>query len=471
MSLPVFLCADIGTSSLKGALFSFAGECLATAREELPAPGSVAAENAEEWPAAFRRLVTNLCAAENAVPLKIEGIVISGNGPTLVPLGVDGKPVFSALLWLDGREKPLAAEKNLFLPKAAWLLREKPEVYEKTAFFLGCPEYLVFRLTGEKHAFSPSGEFSAYIWTSAEAAAYGLDAGKFPPVLATAKEAGRVSAAAAAEFGLPQGARLYAAGPDFLMALLGTAAVRPGLVCDRAGTSEGINVCAAQPVSSPGLRCLPHVIEGLWNAARLLPPTGFVFEWFRRASGQKEISYDEILGGIAKCEESLRNTPRREDFLQFFPQSGEGGKNEAGVFVKDGRRLSLEAALAVNGKDSAGLAVVYGIGFTARAALAELQASLGPLDEVRLCGGQARNAVWNRLKARLTEKTLLVPEPVDAELSGCLAAGLCGKGEYGSLSQAAESLVRFSARCEPEAGEKSYYDELYALWEEQRTVH
>ncbi|MCL1818445.1 MAG: FGGY-family carbohydrate kinase [Spirochaetaceae bacterium] len=466
MSCSVFLCADIGTSSLKGALFFFSGECLAFAREELPAPGSAGAGNAEEWLAAFRRLVARLLSAPNAASAKIEGIVVSGNGPTLVPVGADGKPVFSALLWMDGREESLAAEKSLFLPKAAWLSRKKPEVYEKTAFFLGCPEYLAFRLTGERHAFSPSEEFSAFIWAPAGAAAYGLEAGKFPPALATAGEAGRVSAAAAAEFGLPQGARLYAAAPDFLMALLGTAAVRPGLVCDRAGTSEGINVCAARPVSLPGLRCLPHVIEGLWNVSRLLPPTGLIFEWFRGASGQKESSYAEIFGGIAECEKTLRRAPHPKENLLFFPKNGESGKAGAGVFVKNGRGFSLEEALAGNGKDKVGLAVAYGIGFTARAAFAKLTDSLGPMDEAGLCGGQAKNAAWNRLKARLTGKTLRVPEPADAELVGCLAAGLRGRGEYRSLSQAAESLVRFTAGYEPGAGE--YYDELYALWQAQR---
>jgi xylulokinase len=368
--------------------------------------------------------------------------------------------VFSALLWMDGRQKPLYAQKSLFLPKAAWLAREKPEVYEKTAAFIGCPEYLVFRLTGEKHAFCPSEEFSAYIWNQAGLAAYGLEGAKFPPALTTGREAGRVRRAAAGEFGIPEGVPVYAAGPDFLMALLGTAAVRPGLTCDRAGTSEGINACTRRPVSCALLRCLPHVIQGYWNAARLLPPTGRVFEWFRGASGQSSAAYDSTLQGI--CAASFSAAPGGKPPLWFFPVSA--GAGDPGVFVRGGQTVSASAALRLYGKEEAGLAVLRALGFAVRRAVEDLREQGVVVEELRVSGGQARNILWNRLKAHLAGKPLLVPETPDAELTGCLAAGLYGRGEYASLDQAAESLVRFAARYAPSPEEEESAAQLYRAY-------
>jgi xylulokinase len=441
---------------MKGAVFSPGGECLRFSRIGFPVgnPDSFCNWDADIWTAAFGRLVAELGCPEP------EGIAISGNGPSLVPVGGDGRPVSSVLLWLDGKSVAVRDEASLFLPKALWLLRERPRLYEKTAFFLGCPEYLVFCLTGEKHAFAPSTEFSPYIWTSGACAAFGLEAEKFPPVVRTSCQAGRVGERASRVFGLLRGTPVYAAGPDFLMALLGTAAVRPGRCCDRAGTSEGINVCALSPAAPGKLRCLPHIVPGLWNAAALAPSTGRLFEWFRRVSGQETLSHEETLRDILK-EETGAGGP-----LSFFLSAPDALD---GVFARwDGRggRFSVEEALARYGKGAAGLALVRAIGFFVRRALMDLEAEGFPADELRVSGGQARSPLWNALKANLTGKPLRVPAVPDAELTGALAVCLCGRGDYAGLGEAAEALVRFTAEYRPRAEKKEYYKELYEAYME-----
>jgi xylulokinase len=446
-----FLCVDIGTSSMKGAVFSPAGELLRFSRLGFPVEysDSFSNWNADAWTAAFRRLAAELGCPEP------EGIVISGNGPSLVPLGKNGKPVFSALLWIDPGSVSVAGQPSLFLPKALWLMEKKPEVYEKTAFFLGCPEYLVYCLSGEKCAFSPSTEFSPFIWTAESCAAFGLDVEKFPPHVRTAGLAGRVGERAARVFGFLPGTPIYSAGPDFLMALLGTAAVRPGLCCDRAGTSEGVNVCSQSPAASPKLRCLPHVIPGLWNAAVILPPTGRLFEWFRRVSGQKNSPYDETLGAILEEERASADTPA------FFPFK-DGA--EGGVFTQGGKRFSAREILSRCGKKAAGLAVIRAIGFLVRRALADLEAEGFPVQELRVCGGQAKSPLWNACKANLTGKTLRVPAIPDAELVGGLAVCLRGRGDYAGLEEASRAVARFAAEYRPDAEKKEYYNGLYEEW-------
>jgi xylulokinase len=356
---------------------------------------------------------------------------------------------------MDQRSAQVPGQPSLFLPKARWLMEQRPEVYEKTAFFLGCPEYLVYCLSGEKTAFSPSPEFSPFVWAGDAFAAFGLDAGKFPPVVLTARRAGRVGGRAAGAFGFAPGTPVYAAGPDFLMALLGTAAVRPGRCCDRAGTSEGINVCSQSPAASPKLRCLPHAVPGLWNAAALLPPTGRLFEWFRRISGQEGLPHERTLVSILKEEAAGAEPPA------FFP-FGDGA--EGGVFLRGGEKLSPVEALARHGSGAAGLAVLRAIGFLVRRALADLEAGGFPVEELRVCGGQARSPLWNACKANLVGKTLRVPAIPDAELAGGLAVCLCGSGGYGGLAEASQALVRFAGEYRPEAGKREYYDRLYGEW-------
>ncbi|MDR3201306.1 MAG: FGGY-family carbohydrate kinase [Spirochaetales bacterium] len=484
MPEPVFLCVDIGTSSLKGALFHLTGECLCRARANLPVAGASPFLNweAREWTAAFRRLAADLTDSARRSErdgVVISGVVISGNGPTLVSLGADGEPVHPVLLWIDGRAQNLSGRdarragvvapdgpKSLFLPKAAWLMREKPLAYEKTVSFLGCSEYLAFCLTGEKCAFSPSAEFAPYVWTGGECEAYGLDPLKFPPVIFTGSLVGKVRPAATETFGIPPGTPVYAAGPDFLMTLLGTACVRPGRCCDRAGTSEGINVCVEKPVVSPKLRCLPHVIPGYWNAASLVFPTGRLFEWFRAVSGQADVSYEAALAGIEEAS--------RRDFAAggsraplFFPgvETGDEVETAPGVFFHEGRVFPFgDDAITRYGKEALGLAVVRAIGFAVRQAAGELETQGLSVEELRLSGGQAKNPLWNQMKADLTGKTLLVPEIEDAELVGCLAAGFSGSGVYANLQEAAAALVRFKTEYKPDPEKKTLYDDLFAVY-------
>jgi hypothetical protein len=48
----------------------------------------------------------------------------------------------------------------------------------------------------------------------------------------------------AASIGLPSGVPVFDSGPDFIAALVGTATLFPGRLCDRAGSSEGLNLCS-----------------------------------------------------------------------------------------------------------------------------------------------------------------------------------------------------------------------------------
>jgi xylulokinase len=443
-----FLCVDIGTSSLKGGLFDADGTLAATGRRNLLPEGREDFQSWDpgRWSSGFKELVSGF----SSCPLA--GIVLSGNGPTLVPVDSDGKPVFSALLWIDGREKKAAGQRSLFLPKAAWFMDQRPEEYEKTRWFLPCPEYLAFLLTGERWAVSPSTEFNEYLWTEKSLAFYGLQREKFPPILKPGREMGRVTASAAAEYGLPEGVPVYSGGPDFLMTLLGTGTIKPGRTCDRAGTSEGINYCAEKPHLSNQLRCLPHIVPGLYNVAGILSSTGRLFEWFRKLSGQDLTPYDEMLINMQAASGS--DGSGRPELPRFFPSIHRGAAWEfsKGMFIGLG---------ADHGKNEMGLAVVESIGFAVRNSVEILENHGCFIDSIRVSGGQAKNATWNRMKADIVGKPILVPEVEDAELVGNLCAGLVGRGDFSDLMEASESLVRFKAEYAPDPGKHIWYSDLY----------
>lgn len=443
------LCIDIGTSSIKGGVITTGGTLEHWDRVSLYAPSGEDFNHWDpvHWLGAIGELIAGLGGAGS-----VSGIAVSGNGPTVVPVDENGAPCYEALLWLDKRNVKIEDEPSFFLPKVKWFAENHPRLYERTSRFFSCPEYICFLLTGEAVTITPSDEFSPYIWDSLGIEAYGLDQEKFPPFVPVTNTIGTVQKSAEEKFGIKAGIPVFASGSDFLMSLLGTAAVVPGRTCDRAGTSEGINHCSRVTVDHPRLRCLPHVIGGYYNVAGILASTGRVFEWFRKISGQLDKSYRQMF-------EEIEAVAHQASSPAFFPSLHRGPVWEFSGGAFTGLEPFHEAPCM-------GKAVVEAIGFAIKDLVRTLEENNCRIDELRVSGGQARNVLWNRKKADITGKQVVVPAVVDAELLGNAVAGFTGAGLFATLSEAAEALFRAEEVFEPRREEFDYYESEFAAYQE-----
>ncbi|TFH04420.1 MAG: hypothetical protein E4H09_03640 [Spirochaetales bacterium] len=230
------------------------------------------------------------------------------------------------------------------------------------------------------------------------------------------------------------------------MSLLGTATTTPGRTCDRAGTSEGINHCSLEKALTGDVRCLPHVVPGLYNIAGVLSSTGRIFEWFRRISRQRSVGYERLLSEMVAA--GFDSQPL------FFPSMHKGAAWEfsTGMFV--GLRSDHAAP-------EMGRGVVHSIGYAVRQSIASLTAAGCNVETLRACGGQAKNPIWNQLKADITGVPIACPEVVDAELMGNYSCAVVGMGDYENTKDACEDLIRFARTFEPEASRHAQFTEGY----------
>jgi xylulokinase len=180
------------------------------------------------------------------------------------------------------------------------------------------------------------------------------------------------------------------------MALLGCAVVEPGMICDRAGSSEGINLCIGEAdfnrvngsSAGTGIRLLPHARKGLFNAGVIIGESGSLFEKYRRDSGQADKPYEVLMAELA----ADKAHPAR--------------------------------------------AVLDAIAFRVKAALDKLRAAGLAPDSVEMfvSGGQAKSPLWNAIKAKKTGAVLLVPEIPDGELAGDAVLGALYLEAAGSVT-------------------------------------
>ncbi len=447
-------CADIGTSSLKAALVDFSGRVLAFSRVQF---GLFYTDHAAgEWLGALRKALAgcisfvgggadiratagtgvsfaNTGASGQGSQISIDAICISGNGPTLCAR--DG----STLLWNaslpNSTDSIPTNTRSIYIPRILGFAKKFPSYWQqKDCTVFSGPEYLIYLLTGASVSILPEERFLEAYWSREAFKEAGLSAEdaedamqKLPSFVPPASIAGSLTKTAA-EFlcsgegecavGLVKdGIPVVCGAPDFISALVGTNTLRAGLFCDRAGSSEGINLCTSKPVAGQGIRTLPSIIPGLWNASVLLPE-----------SGERFCAYKEKISRLYARPISL------DEMVQILLES-DGSLAE----LDQGKYLMLQTAMMVRD------------GLNALRRAAEESGAVPALKtEMTVTGGQAENALWNQMKANVTGYTLYTQSLVHAELTGDAVFALLALGLYKDIHSAAAAVCKREVCYEPQ---------------------
>lgn len=254
------LAVDIGTSSIKAALVTKEGEV-----EELEV--TPITEEMLTIGRQYQDAFTNSFNKIKQSGKKIDCICVSGNGPTLITDRGFG------ILWnnplikqVDGRLKelgyPLLSTPSAFIKSILTLRLFYSQEYLKAKFILSSYEALIYFLTGSLYTALPTSSFKEYYWDTSLLKTYDLDPNKFPPFTTMGSLAGLYS-------GIPV---VYGA-PDYIASLIG-AGIKEGALCDRSGSSEGINLLTSRKVEKKGIRCYPLPAGNLWSVSVVLEESG-----------------------------------------------------------------------------------------------------------------------------------------------------------------------------------------------------
>ena len=449
---------DIGTSSFKSAVFNYDGKCLSSA--SFPLSDDVNAD-CSQWIKAFGN-----CCLKHGNVKKVEAIVVSGNGPSLVPVlgepkaGKDGitVPADRVRSWLDRSAVKYQEEVSdvmggfvdacFFLPKILKIKNEERELYRKTKTFLGVPEYLCFALTGEARTVFPSDGFDRWFWNGSVLEKLSLDADKFPPFIRPGGAYGKITSYAADYFGFSKNIHVITGGPDFFSAITGSGIMEPSRACDRTGSSEGINLCTQNKVEDRRLMSYGHPVKPYWNLSGTINTTGKAIEWCRDLLGIG--SYEEFFA-LAKKSKSGSGG------LVFVPcLAGE----RAPVWNPDARALWRGISLS-SGRSEFTNSVLEGIGFAIKDVIGVMEENGVRVGQLHVTGRLAGIEILNRIKADITGKQILTPVFKDTELLGLAITGSCHMGKFASLAEAASAMVKIEKTYEPNLKNTEIFNELF----------
>lgn len=400
------LCADIGTSSLKTALIDESGTVLAYKRQRFDhnSPASM-------WFTALCVSVQEI--AETTSFEHLSALSISGNGPTIAVQYSSG--FTDIVLWNDAQFSHTTSYykgSSLFIPRILSYLKSYSSHTDKPVCFLSGPEYLVWQLCGEKTTLLPEKRFLPAYWTDTDINNTGLSKSSFPPFILLGEKSGNLLPDVSKAMGLPlQYAPLpvFCAGPDFTSALIGTNTLKPGTICDRAGSSEGFNLCTERPLNSEEIRNLPSVIYPFFNAGILIPDSGIRFSTVKKTTEFASSSYEDYVM-------YLLNNRHEKGYTQMIQLAQECGK-------------ALNTLISLYNKNME--------------------------RRITVTGGQARNNVWLQFKSSIMNAAIDIPSCTDAELLGNAAAAFYGLNIFPDLSTAASSLFSIEKTLYPDGDANS----------------
>jgi len=243
----LLLALDIGTTNSKGAVFTTDGDIVASASRRHgishPRPGWAEHDADAVWWVELVSICKELLAAENVSPEDIKALSISSLSPALLPLSREGTPLRPAMLYsLDTRAtlemedlnkelgrmyslevngRPIAPKSTG--PKILWLKRHEPEIFKKTAYFVGAAAYLVYRLTGclvaDYGRYKMAGlpfSIKDFGWDERACSVCGIHPGQLAELKYATEQAGVITEEAARVTGLSPGTVVAVGTTDFL---------------------------------------------------------------------------------------------------------------------------------------------------------------------------------------------------------------------------------------------------------------
>lgn len=456
-----FLGIDLGSSDIRAGLVTVDGRLLGLARSRYdtavdPERGT-AEQDAETWWTGLVRTVRELVAS---TAVDVAGIAVAGHGPTLVAVDADGVPVRSAITWLDSRASrerdELGDATDLrgwalgIAPAALWLDRHEPASVARARWYLNSWEALTLRLTGVART---SVVPDQVLPSPSAMARLGLAVERLAPPIAVGGIVGGVTARAAAEIGLAPGVPVAAGLPDAIASFHGAGLLRVGDAMDAGGSAGGFGVYWDSPILAPGSFTQPAPLPGLFVVGGAMAATGRAVEWLR----------DAVLGGDRSTDaliDEAAHVPPGADGLVFVPYlAGE----RSPIWDPEARGAFVGLTLG-HRREHLARAVLEASALAIRHVAEPILAAGVTVTAMRACGGPARSAVWNTIKADVTGFTVEVPAIVETAVAGAAIVAAVGTGAFDDLPTAIASMTRVDHRIEPEPARHDAYESVYRAY-------
>ncbi len=431
--------ADIGTTSLKAAVFDETGKMIKSAIKDytLIVSGDTVEFPAEDYFKLFLEAYNEITEG-----LEISALSIDTQCETIILTDENGKPLRDAIVWLDNRAAKQADDikakfgnKKVYevtgqpeitatwpAAKLLWVKENEPEIFSKTKKVFLLEDYILYRLTGnfvtEETLQSSTIYFDIHnkCWWKEMLDFIGISADVFPKVEKSATVIGEY-----------KGAKVVTGVIDQIAGAIGAGVIGNNTISEMTGTTMVVFApCENVPEYNPESIIPCHInFDGKYCLLSWTPTAGIALKWFKNNLCE-DFSFREL-------DEIAEKVPAGSNGLTFLPflcgsTMPKYNPDAKGAFLG----LTMEHSRAH---------FVRSVLESVACLLKENLDYLGlDCDEIRSMGGGATSPLWLQMKADITGKRIVTLENNEtACLGSAFLAGL-GAGIYKDISECAKMV-------------------------------
>ena len=476
---PFILAHDLGTTGNKATLFDANGHQIGSAfaayETVYPQP-NWAEQNPDDWWAAVCETTQRLLSETGVDAGDIAGVGFSGQMMGVVPVGADGRPLRSCIIWADQRAQVESAYMADVLgadaiyetcghlpspaytgPKILWLRTHQPEIYEAAVCFLHPKDYLAYRFTGlfATDYSDASGtllfDLVTRSWQPDFLAKLDLPVWKLPAILPSTGVVEGVTPEAATETGLRIGTPVIIGAGDGSAAGVGAGVIEPGDAYCNIGSSAWISIASAAPMPDPQRRTITfaHAHPDRYAPMGVMQAAGGARQWTWKLLAEDALDLDAAAATV----------PAGSDGLLFLPYF----LGERSPYWNPLARGTLVGLTMNHGKAEIARATLEGVAFNLGLIMSALREQAPTISAVRFIGGGSRSPLWQQILADVFNLPIhVLALQGDATSWGAAVATGVGLGVY-DWSIAAQGS-RVERIVEPNPATSAFYQERKALF-------
>lgn len=470
----LYIGVDLGTSAVKLLLMAADGKIEKVVSKEYPLffphPGW-SEQNPEDWWRAVAEGLRELTA--DCDKTKVAGISFGGQMHGLVILDEKDAVIRPAILWNDGRttketdylNQEIGKEKlsrytaniaftGFTAPKLLWVKANEPENFARIKKIMLPKDYIAYRLTGTfcTDVSDASGmllfDVEHKCWSKEMLAICGIKEEQLAGVYESADVVGTLKPEAAKELSLPVTVKVIAGAGDNAAAAVGTGTVGDGRCNISLGTSGTVFISSNHfgVDKNNALHAFAHA-DGHYHLMGCMLSAASCNKWWM----------DDIIGTKDYGKEQAQITKPGENNVYFLPylmgeRSPLNDPYARGTFIG----LTMDTTRADMTQ-----AVLEGVAFAIRDSF-EVAKSLGiHIERSKICGGGAKSPLWRKIIANVLNIKIDRIESEEGPGYGGAMLAAVGCGEFSSVEEAADRLVKIVDTIEPEPELAAKYEEKY----------
>ena len=470
----LYIGVDLGTSSVKLLLMNGEGKIQKTVTREyplyFPKPGW-SEQNPEDWWKETLEGIEELTSEYDKS--QVAGISFGGQMHGLVILDENDQVIRPAILWNDGRTSKetdylntVVGKKNLSTytaniafagftaPKILWVKENEPEHFNKIKKIMLPKDYIAYKLSGV-HCTDVSDASGMLLmdvknkcWSKEMIEICGISEAQLPKLYESYEVVGTLKEEVANKLGLSTACKIIAGAGDNAAAAIGTGTVGEGRCNISLGTSGTIFISSEKfgVDENNALHAFAHA-DGHYHLMGCMLSAASCNKWWM----------DDIIGTKAYGEEQDKITKLGENNVFFLPylmgeRSPHNNPDARGTFIG----MTMDTS-----REDMTQAVLEGVAFAIRDSF-EVAKSLGiHIERTKICGGGAKSPLWKKIIANVLDVKVDVIETEEGPAYGgaLLAAMACG--EFGSIEEATNTVVKVIDTIDPEEGLVAKYEEKY----------